>query len=236
MKNKRGELTTQQLVGLVILILSFAVLIFFIARMNLGETTKKEICKNSLVLFDKSKIGGRLDCETSYVCISGGEKCDEIVADETIKVDPNNQNEIMGAIAKQMADCWWIFGEGKIEYVEKTNFDAECAICSIIKFDKTIQGAITKDQFIEYLTNENKDESQKYLKYLYGIYTPNELKESGKDYLISEKIDFGSLERYAILTGFNRELRTNRFIFPSIVKVSEISSSGLCEAFDVTKS
>lgn len=48
-KNRKGELTTQQLVMLIILILSFAVILFFIFRLNLGGTTNKEICHDSVV-------------------------------------------------------------------------------------------------------------------------------------------------------------------------------------------
>ena len=52
--NKKGELTTHQLVGLIILIVSFAVILFLLFRLNLGETTNKEICHNSVIMKGKS--------------------------------------------------------------------------------------------------------------------------------------------------------------------------------------
>ena len=52
--NKKAELTTQQLIGLIVLIVSFGVILFLILRLDLGETSKKEICHNSVLLKDKS--------------------------------------------------------------------------------------------------------------------------------------------------------------------------------------
>ena len=48
--NTRAELTTQQIVGLIILIISFVIILYFIFALNLGETTDKEICHNSVAL------------------------------------------------------------------------------------------------------------------------------------------------------------------------------------------
>ena len=81
-KNHKGELTTQQIVTLIILVVSFAVILFLIFRLNLGETTQKEICHNSVLMKAKSLPGtGYLDCKTNYVCISGGGECDEFSED-----------------------------------------------------------------------------------------------------------------------------------------------------------
>src|SRR3989339_538597 len=82
--NKRGELTTQQIVGLIILITSFAVILFLLFRLNLGEISEKEICHNSVVLKGQSPSNfdvGNLDCKTNYVCISGGEDCKDLKID-----------------------------------------------------------------------------------------------------------------------------------------------------------
>jgi len=55
---KKAELTTQQIVTIIILIISFAVILFFIFRMNFGEIEKKEICHNSVLA--KAFLGGIL--------------------------------------------------------------------------------------------------------------------------------------------------------------------------------
>ena len=118
---RKGELTTQQLITIIILIVSFGVLLFFIFRLNLGgDVTNKEICHNSVLMKSKSKIGGSaLDCRTNYICISGGEKCEGFSATDTVEIDmrgtdDDRKKRVMKAIADEMADCWWMFGEGKV--------------------------------------------------------------------------------------------------------------------------
>ena len=152
---KKAELTTQQIVTIIILIISFAVILFFIFRMNFGEIEKKEICHNSVLLKSKSVFGGNFDCQTTYVCISGGDDCEGFSYDTKIKIDFSKsdeeiKNQIFKAIGDEMTDCWWMFGEGKVNYgfmtkiknevIEISPFtDFHCAICSQIQFDKKIQ-------------------------------------------------------------------------------------------------
>ena len=92
-KSKKGELTTQQIVILIVVITSFVIILFLLFRLNLGETSNKEICHNSVVLKSKGKgFIGKLDCKTSYVCISGGGDCEDISPSATIKIDLSKQN------------------------------------------------------------------------------------------------------------------------------------------------
>jgi len=178
MKNKifkKGELTTQQLVMIIILILSFAIILFFIFRLNLGGTTNKEICHDSVVKKSNAVLGkftGEIKCKTSYTCISAGEKCDEITATNTVSVDANNKDEIFKAIADEMTNCWWMFGEGKL------NYGGGCAICSYIDFDDKVETEeISYKQFLDYLTKPRNIQSsnENYLFYLYGVSSLNSL-------------------------------------------------------------
>ena len=50
LKNKKGEMTTQQIVLLIILIASFAVILGFLFKLNFGAESEKDICHNSVVL------------------------------------------------------------------------------------------------------------------------------------------------------------------------------------------
>ena len=245
LKEKTGELTTQQVVGLIILITSFAVILFFFFRLNLGETTNKEICHNSVVLKGKSVAGfGSLDCRTNYLCISGGEECEGISPTETKEIDltkDNAKNEIMKAIADEMADCWWMFGEGKVDYggswdstVEKIIPWSEynCAVCSNIKFDKKIQEnfqeGINYNEFYNFLNNK-KDDSQTYLKYLYGSDSLDIVKSKLKKFKFSE--NFFTNERFAIVTG----MRKGEYIYPYFVESNVIKDKTECGIFDITK-
>ena len=181
--NKKGEITTEQLVTIIILIVSFVVILFFIFRLNLRTTTDKEICHNSVVMKSTTKgFIGKLNCKTNYVCISGGGKCEEISATTTVKVNPNSKEEIMGAIADEMADCWWMFGEGKMNYMKDVFLkNTACAICSIVDFDDKIESTypngITYKEFLDKLSNPMKQEEENYLYYIYGVSDVNSLLE-----------------------------------------------------------
>jgi hypothetical protein len=137
--NKRGELTTQQLVTIIILIISFVVILFLIFRLNLGETTDKEICHNSFVMKAKAKnLAGELDCRTEYLCIVKDGDCQGINPSREIKVD--NKEEIIEAIENEINDCWWMIGECELDYGGFWDTGGyHCAICSIIKFGDGIQ-------------------------------------------------------------------------------------------------
>ncbi|GAI04522.1 unnamed protein product, partial [marine sediment metagenome] len=176
-ENKKSEITTKQIVTLIILIVSFVIILFLLFRLNLGRATDKEICHNSVVLKSAGKgLVGQLDCKTNYLCISGGGDCEGINPTTTIKVNRENKEEIMKAIADEMADCWWMFGEGELDYM-RGNFlgNTACASCSIVKFDNKIQESqeegITYEEFMEFLANETKSKNEKdtYLYYLYGV-------------------------------------------------------------------
>jgi len=209
-KNSRGELTTQQIVLLIILITSFSIILFFFFKLNLGEETQKTICRNSVILKGNSVLsairGGNLDCRINYLCISGGGECEGINPTETAEVDISNKEEILGSIANEMADCWWMFGEGKVDYVglnvegasigEKT-----CALCSIINFDTNIKNTVGKETFgdlYDYLSSTKKDNSQTYLNYL----TKKNIYDKTNP-VYSEQIDFS--EQYVVITGIAKQ-------------------------------
>ena len=242
-KIKRGELTTQQIVGLIILITSFAVILFFFFRLNLGETTNKEICHNSVIMKGKSIASkftsGPLDCKTSYLCITGGGECEGINPTVTKKVKPDNKNEIMKVIADEMADCWRMFGEGKISYLDWKDFTgAHCAICSIIKFDKNIK-EIKYEEFYDYLSNNKKDNSQTYLNYFYGNFKNINDWESFQDKNLNSGVSIiDSSKKYSIATGINKGNWRNigeAHLPVYLVESDQIASKTYCKVFDITK-
>ena len=201
-KNRRGELTTKQLVTIIILITSFIIVLFLLFRLNLGETTTKEICHNSVVLRAKSGIlAGPLDCRTNYLCVSGGRDCEGISATSTVKVDSNNKNEIMKALADEMSDCWWMFGEGKIDYIGTGAFTkVACAVCSIVEFEEISVDSISYQEFYNYLKTTPKTKTKTHLQYLYATDTLDDFDEGfNPENYLNNKIEFG--KTYFILTG-----------------------------------
>jgi hypothetical protein len=242
--DKKGELTTQKLVTIIVLITSFVIILFLLFRLNWGATTADEICHNSVVLKSKGKgLVGGLDCKTSYVCISGGGDCEGINPTETIDVSFSGEDEIikkeiMKAMADEMADCWWMFGEGELAYLG-TDFQGDhCAICSIVKFDGAIQekfSEITYSEFYNYLLVTEKSNTKSYLKYLYGVFSLDSVQEFNRKVDIdSEKII--TTEKFVIVTGINPNWpNADGKIFPCFVKYNEVTDKTDCDVFDLTK-
>ncbi|MFH1325421.1 MAG: hypothetical protein ABIH49_01465 [archaeon] len=158
---KRGELTTQQIVIVIVLIASFAVILFLLFRLDLGSESDKELCRNSVFLKGNSALPVKtisLNCYTSYECITENGNCEGLTNPKIVKV--KTEENIYDALAENMADCWWQFGEGKVNYVGN-DFKEEnyCSICSQVLFDDSLnnipeisEGKISKDDFYDYLS------------------------------------------------------------------------------------
>ncbi len=178
LKRKQAALTTRQIVILTILIISFIIILFLIFRLNVPETTVKEICHNSVILKGKSLFpaGVSLDCHTEYICISKTNKCDKIDnPDEIIVVE--EKEEVYKVIADKMADCWWMFGEGTINYAGSEKVpDFYCSICNQIYFDSSVKeifdgsDTFSQKKLYDYIVaNKVPGKDIEYDEYLYGL-------------------------------------------------------------------
>ncbi len=211
---KRGELTTQQIVILIILIVSFVVILFFIVKLNLGKTTDAEICHNSVVSRGANVLPGEtvpLNCKTSYICITKDGSCEKMTGNyETKKIKSKDmqeaQNEVYNILAEEMANCWWMFGEGDVNYIgEELAPKLYCSICSQISFDDSLDmfenNEIDQKNLYDYLSKTKipeKDES--YLSYLVGVKNIGTIEETLKaDNSEFGKINFG--KQYYIIMG-----------------------------------
>lgn len=245
--SKRGELTTAQIVTLVVVIVSFIVLIFFLFRLNPAETTAKEACHNSVVLSDKGKgLVGGLDCSTSYVCISGGNECSNFVATSTREIDLSDKQMIkdqtLKALADEIADCWWMFGEGKINYGVAEGTTIKYALCSSIEFDEDIQTSVPEisySELYEYMQTHAmpNDASKTYLRYIYGVNDIGslEVQEQFTIDIANDKIMTN--QRYSVITGIDDNISPypDEFLKVYIIPASETSSRLLQGEF-ITKS
>ncbi|MEK6760332.1 MAG: hypothetical protein AABX93_00225 [Nanoarchaeota archaeon] len=221
--NKKGELTTQQIVLLVILITSFVVILFLLFRLNLGEETAKELCRNSVITKGKSIFPAntvQLNCYRTYKCITQDGSCEGLNNPEVVNVE--NINQIYGEVAKEMADCWWMFGEGNVDYIgtgfAKNNY---CSICSQIAFDDSLKnineiqsGKISKDELYNYLTKNNvSGEDYTYSQYLFGTNNIEQLKQAsaGK----GGPSTFGTIEtgkQFFVVMGITNQVSTAYWI------------------------
>lgn len=230
---KRGEITTTQLVTIIVLIVSFVIILFLMFRLGLGNVTDQEICHNSVVLKASPLPSGSLNCKTQYICISGGQNCADFLSTEKITIDSKNKNETMKVLADKMAECWATFGEGKSNYGSSVSLTVEYAICSKIRFDKNIQEktpSITYQEFYTYLEQTKKDEKITYLQYLYGISRVSEFKidERIKINLAQDRLITGN--EYSIITGVDNSKvgifrsQKDAYIKTHIIPTEEISS------------
>ncbi len=213
----KGEITSQQIVILVVLIASFAILLFFLFRLNLGEETDKELCRNSVLLKGKSvfKDSTLLNCKKSYVCLTADGDCDssELFNPEIVKVQ--TEEEIYRTLGDEMRDCWWMFGEGRVNYVgDDLTRNNYCSICSQVVFDDSVKtifdgkSEINRETLYTFLGDNNVSGSgDSYLKYLYGFEEVDLIKE----HLVNQGTDWGVINMespngYLITTGIKSEV------------------------------
>lgn len=217
MRNKRGELTTQQIIMLIILIVSFIVILFFIFRLQLGKESDAELCHNSVVLRGSSEVPADsvpLKCSRSYVCITSGGGCEKLTNPEKKKVE--TKDEIYQVLADEMANCWWMFGEGEYDYIGDTVVKQNyCSICSQILFDDSLEekfgNLISKDEFYEYLEANEIEEGKTYLEYFFGTRSLENLKQGIiNNERNSEGVGtFGTIEvgeQYFVVMGIRSEI------------------------------
>jgi len=214
---KKGELTTQQIVALIILITSFAIILFLLVRLNLGETSTKELCRNSVVARGSSiltKGTFPLNCRTNYLCITEDGTCKQMTNPNIKRV--SSKEETYEVLAKEMVDCWWMFGEGKINYVEKELLsNLYCSICTQFVLDSSLkkifeEGELDKRDFYSYLEAKELSKDLTYLNYFYGTRILSEVFQG----------DFGKLKienSYYIIMGISNDIALLKYLVGGVV-------------------
>lgn len=212
----RGEITTQQIVLLIILLISFIVILFLLFKLDIGKKSDSEICHNSVVSRGSSVIptdAVPLKCSRTYICLTKDGSCESMTKPEIKKVA--TKDEVYNVLAEEMADCWWMFGEGKINYVSSTmTKNNYCSICSQLFFDDSlneidgINGEISKDEFYNYLSLTNvPDKEMTYSQYMLGTNDVNSLKEELSSQA-GKEVSFGTIkigEQYFVVMGITSQ-------------------------------
>lgn len=211
---RNGEITSQQIVILVIVIVSFAVILFFLFRLNLGETTDEELCHNSVLTRGGAVVATEavpLNCHRQYICLTAkGGTCEGLTNPKRIEV--STLDEVYGKLADQMANCWWMFGEGRVNYVgDDFVSNNYCSICSQIYFDKSLESItgkiIDKEKLYDYLEKTKIDKTNTYLQYLSGTDKKETIKKSLDEKGTSK--NFGVIElgkQYFVMMGISSEV------------------------------
>jgi hypothetical protein len=232
-KIKKGEISTAMIVTFIILIASFIIILYFYFMLNPAKAANNEVCHNSVFtrsagVFPKETIP--LNCKTSYVCISKDGSCESMTNPEVEKV--NTIYDVYHSLAEQMANCWWMFGEGRANYIgDKFTSELYCSICSQVSFDDSLEkvipkvvtesspeaagaGAtkiytstweINKTDFYNYLSNTNvSGKGITYLNYMLGLQNAQQI----RDVLKANNYDFGTInlekQQFIVMGEFSR--------------------------------
>jgi hypothetical protein len=198
MKTKKGELTSKQLITIIILIISFAIIIIFFVSLNLRKTVDTEACRNSVILRGSLPLGAdtvQLKCKTQDVCLSmGGDDC-RVTRKDLVTIKVEDENELTKEMVNLLWDCWWMMGEGKVDYMSSGIGDEEayCSICNKVYFDDKIKAKYKEEGGIPYSLIYNYMQSAKVPErdesFLFSIYGFNSMAGVRQDLLVSHGYD-----------------------------------------------
>jgi hypothetical protein len=245
MVTKKGELTSQQLITIVILIISFVIILAFFFMLDIGGKIDEESCRNSVMMRGALPVGSSLidlKCKTKEICFSMGGKCNVKTKDfREIKV--KDKSEITLEMMGLMASCWSMMGEGKVAYAS----NGECAVCYKIYFDDKIKAdnemnsGIPYSQFYNYMTRKMPQKEISYLYYLYKmsdaqtvanyilVHTGDTKKSTGNLDINTEIITPN--KEYAIVTRFQKDEQ----VPPMLIGFSadELKSKAQCSGYSI---
>jgi len=182
--NKKAEMTKEQVLGLIVLVVSIGVLLLFLSGIiPWGRTSiDKDTCHTSVVLrstynsalFESSKIIP-LKCQTENICSNMGGKCTDLPRIDTnvklSKDDEQAKEQLKKTIADKLYDCNSMVGEGKLNFMPHTFWSQNyCLICSRISFDEGSKkiGNLGYQDLYEYMAKTKAYDDTSYLEAIYG--------------------------------------------------------------------
>ncbi|MCX8158934.1 MAG: hypothetical protein N3D20_01435 [Candidatus Pacearchaeota archaeon] len=173
MISKRGDLTSREIALIIVAVLSFIVVLGFLALWDWKGYSEEETCHLSVLaratgsqLTEAAKSYMPLKCKTKKICItSGSGKCEDSFAVEKPEIVqlPKDENEAVRLIEKttteELFSCWKMMGEGKLDlfgsYAQSRAMDIAkptCVICSRLALDKSVsKNIIDKINIREYM-------------------------------------------------------------------------------------
>ena len=154
--NRKGELTTGQIISIILIIIGFLALLWFVVyQLGFSGRIDKDTCHTSVVLRGTlPSLGGAeqyapLKCKAEKICITAGfigGNCESDYGNEKgiTKVKVNDIEQIQQFIAQDIVECWNIMGQGKVnlfsQWIAGTygigSVYPTCVVCSRIAFDR----------------------------------------------------------------------------------------------------
>ena len=186
LKNKKG-LEAEVLIGIIIIIMVSVVIFFFLRGLTWKGVIDREACHQSVLMRSlPSAIGDSLKKTIPLKCKT-----------EKILIDFDDEELIKNRIANAMYDCWWMLGEGKLDFFSETGtFGIEktsCIICSTLKFDGNVRNKFGEIDLTDYLQDGQIPlKNQTYLEYFSDMEKDSKIKldsritplNTGKEYVI----------------------------------------------------
>ena len=157
---KKGELTSAQIIGLVLAIAAFLIVFSLFLVLKSSDYTEKDVCHLSVLTRATAPSSAQaavpLKCTTQKICLNDGKgQCDEAFAGEKAEQIslPSDQDQAARKIeevtAAAMYDCWQMMGEGKLDIFHNAytqfNINPErttCVVCSRVAVDKQVNPTI----------------------------------------------------------------------------------------------
>jgi len=188
-KNKRikkGSITSQQLVTIILLIAGFAIVLLVFSQISWTGQIDREVCHQSVVLRATvpSETQGLvpLKCKTSKICVTSGiigGKCEEDFKNVKgiTKAKVGEVKDVEKLISQEIVDCWTTMGEGKVSLFSQYWADTfgiggvypTCVICSRIAFDEKLDLDLDDINVLEYMrTHKIPNGNISYYAYLSG--------------------------------------------------------------------
>jgi len=192
---KRALISIETTIVFAVIVVSTIIIFIFLFRIDLGGTSEREVCHTSIVTRASASLlkeSVPVNCKTNYICLSRDGTCEKMTFPEIKKVQ--TKEEIYEVLAEEGANCWWMFGEGKMDYVgNKFTSDLYCSICSQVGFDDSLYNSfatnpnivaradlgipegystflISREDFYKYLANTNiSGKDMTYLDYFLGV-------------------------------------------------------------------
>ncbi len=142
-------------VGAIVILVGAIVVFIFLNNLNLfvREQSELEKCRLSVLAKSKSKLitfGAESDVEL---------KCKTKIEE----INERDKKMVMGIMAENMRECWWKFGEGKIDFLSEYDWfgsDYRCFICSKKIFRNDVE-RITHEDFERFLSTKKMEGSDK---------------------------------------------------------------------------
>jgi len=185
--NKKGEMTSKQLITVIILIVSFGVILFFWSMFNWQGDINRETCQTSVVLRASATFKDfqfreniPLKCQTDRICFKNGlfsKGCD-IQGENVRNVGVGSKDELLDFISEDIYSWYKTLGEGKVNFMERgLTTQKYCFINSIYSLDENTkkqiesEGGITYRKLFEYLETKQTDRGTNYFQEIYKIKT-----------------------------------------------------------------